>query len=49
MASPVEGRHTPPANNEEDLAFLAETYMMNSALNWALEGLGDYRVYADVI
>jgi hypothetical protein len=23
--------------------------MMNSALNWALEGLGDYGVYADVI
>jgi hypothetical protein len=49
MASPVEGRRTPPANDEEDLAFLAKTHMMNSALNRALEGLGDYRVYADVI
>jgi Chromo (CHRromatin Organisation MOdifier) domain len=49
MASPVEGRCTPPANDEEDLAFLAETHMMNSALNRALEGLGDYGVYADVI
>jgi hypothetical protein len=49
MVSPVEGRHTPPANDEEDLAFLAETHMMNSALNRALEGLGDYGVYADVI
>jgi hypothetical protein len=49
MASPVEGRRTPPANDEEDLAFLAETHMMNSALNRALEGLGDYGVYADVI
>jgi hypothetical protein len=33
MVSPVEGRHTPPANDEEDLAFLAETHMINSALN----------------
>jgi hypothetical protein len=49
MASPVEGRCTPPVNDEEDLAFLAETHMMNSALNRALEGLGDYGVYADVI
>jgi hypothetical protein len=49
MASPVEGQRTPPANDEEDLAFLAETHMMNSALNRALEGLGDYGVYADVI
>jgi Chromo (CHRromatin Organisation MOdifier) domain len=49
MALPIEGRHTPPANDEEDLAFLAETHMMNSALNQALEGLGDYGVYADVI
>jgi hypothetical protein len=49
MASPVEGRRTPPANNEEDLAFLAKTHMMNSALNRALEGLGDYGVYMDVI
>jgi hypothetical protein len=49
MASPVEGRCTPPANDKEDLAFLAETHMMNSALNWALEGLGDYGVYTDVI
>jgi hypothetical protein len=49
MVSPVEGRRTPPANDKEDLAFLAEMHMMNSALNWALEGLGDYRVYADVI
>jgi hypothetical protein len=49
MASPVEGQRTPPVNDEEDLAFLAETHMMNSALNQALEGLGDYRVYADVI
>jgi hypothetical protein len=49
MVSPVEGWRTPPANDEEDLAFLAETHMMNSALNRALEGLGDYGVYADVI
>jgi hypothetical protein len=49
MASPIEGRRTPPANDEEDLAFLAETHMMNSALNRALEGLGDYGVYADII
>jgi hypothetical protein len=49
MASPVEGRRTPPANDEEDLAFLAETHMMNSALNRALEGLGDYVVYTNVI
>jgi hypothetical protein len=49
MASPVEGRRTPPLNDEEDLAFLAKTHMMNSALNRALEGLGDYGVYADVI
>jgi hypothetical protein len=49
MASPIEGQHTPPANDEEDLAFLAETHMMNSMLNQALEGLGDYGVYADVI
>jgi hypothetical protein len=49
MASPVEGWHTPPANDKEDLAFLAETHMMNSALNQALEGLGDYGVYADII
>jgi hypothetical protein len=49
MVSPIEGQHTPPANDEEDLAFLAETHMINSALNRALEGLGDYGVYADVI
>jgi hypothetical protein len=49
MALPVKGRRTPPTNDEEDLAFLAETHMMNSALNRALEGLGDYGVYADVI
>jgi hypothetical protein len=49
MASPVEGWHPLPANDEEDLAFLAEMHMMNSALNWALEGLGDYRVYTDMI
>jgi hypothetical protein len=28
---------------------LAKTHMMNSALNRALEGLGDYGVYTDVI
>jgi hypothetical protein len=49
MASPIKGRHTPPANNEEDLAFLAKTHMMNSVLNRALEGLGDYGVYANMI
>jgi hypothetical protein len=49
MVSPVKGQHTPPANDEEDLAFLVEMHMMNSALNQALEGLGDYGVYADVI
>jgi hypothetical protein len=48
-ASPIEGHPPPPANDKEDLAFLAETHMMNSALNRALEGLGDYGVYADVI
>jgi hypothetical protein len=36
-------------NNKEELAFLTETHMMNSTLNQALEGLGDYGVYADVI
>jgi hypothetical protein len=47
--SPVKGCPPPPANDEEDLAFLAKTHMMNSALNRALEGLEDYGVYADVI
>jgi hypothetical protein len=49
MVSPVEGRITPPVNDKEELAFLAETHMMNSALNRALEGLGDYGVYTDMI
>jgi hypothetical protein len=48
-ASPVD-KHIPMLrNNEEELAFLTETHMMNSALNRALEGLGDYGVYADII
>jgi hypothetical protein len=46
---PVDERIPLPQNDKEDLAFLAETHMMNSALNRALEGLGDYGVYADMI
>jgi hypothetical protein len=36
-------------NDEEELAFLTKMHMMNSTLNRALEGLGDYGVYTDVI
>jgi hypothetical protein len=48
-ASPVNECLPPSHNDEEDLAFLAKTHMMNSALNRALEGLGDYGVYANMI
>jgi hypothetical protein len=43
MASPVEGRFTPPANDEEDLAFLAEMHMMNSALNRCYDSWDTHR------
>jgi hypothetical protein len=48
-ASPTDKCLSPPHNDEEELAFLAETHMMNSTLNRALEGLGDYGVYANII
>jgi hypothetical protein len=49
VASPVDKCIPPPWNDEEELAFLAETHMMGGPLNRALEGLGDYGVYADMI
>jgi hypothetical protein len=49
VASLVDECIPPPQNDKEELAFLAEMHMINSTLNRALEGLGDYSVYADVI
>jgi hypothetical protein len=48
IASPID-KCIPIPCNDKELTFLAKMHMMNSALNQALEGLGDYDVYADVI